>query len=175
MEEKLSGVRKVKEKSTSIVTDLTDLRILDQLQKDASQSNQDLAALVGVSPATCLRRVRRLVDAEVIERRVALLSPARMGVGLTGIVEVTLDHQGAERLAAFERRADTELAVQQCYRVSAGPDFVIIATVIDMGAWAALVERLFTQDANVRNVKTFFVVARAKYDLRVPLPWPAGG
>ena len=48
--------------------DATDLRILDQLPRDASLSNQDLAAAIHTSPATCLRRVKRLVDSGVIER-----------------------------------------------------------------------------------------------------------
>src|SRR5688572_7318209 len=100
--------------------DDTDLRILDQLQRDASLSNQDLAAAALTSPATCLRRVKRLVDSGVIERRVALLSPARLGSGLTALAEVTLDRQGAEHLAAFEARAVAEAGVQQCYRVSSG-------------------------------------------------------
>ena len=152
------------------VIDVTDLRILERLQQDASQSNQDLAEQCGISAATCLRRVRRLVETGVIERRVAVLSPERLGGSLTGIVEVTLDHQGAEHLTAFERRAIAEPSVQQCYRVSGGPDFVIIAQAADMAGWAALVERLFTQDANVRNVKTFFALRRTKFDLRIALP-----
>jgi Lrp/AsnC family leucine-responsive transcriptional regulator len=152
--------------------DATDLRILDILQRDASLSNQDLAAAVHTSPATCLRRVKRLVDAGVIERRVAILSPDRLGAGLSVIAEVTLDRQGAEHLAAFEARAVAEAEVRQCHRVSPGPDFVLIVQVHDMAAWGALVERLFTQDANVRNVKSFFSVRRAKFDTGLPLPVP---
>ena len=150
--------------------DATDLRILEALQTDASLSNQDLAAAAHTSAATSLRRVRRLVEAGVIERRVAILSPERVGAGLTVIAEVTLDRQGAEHLAAFERRAVAEAAVQQCYRVSPGPDFVLVLQVAGMPAWDALVERLFTQDANVRNVKSFFSVRRAKFEPRLALP-----
>ena len=124
--------------------DATDLRILDQLQRDASLSNQDLAARVHVSPATCLRRVKRLVESGVIERRVALLSAEKLGAALTAIVEITLDRQGAEHLAAFEARAVAEAAVQQCWRVSPGPDFVLVLQVADMAAYHALVQRLFT-------------------------------
>ncbi len=149
--------------------DATDLRILEQLQTDASLSNQDLAAAVHVSPATCLRRVKRLVDAGVIERRVALLSPHALGQSLSAIVEITLDRQGDEHLQAFEQRAVAEAAVQQCYRVSPGPDFVLVVCVRDMPAYHALSQRLFTQDANVRNVKSFFSVLRAKFEPRVPL------
>jgi Lrp/AsnC family leucine-responsive transcriptional regulator len=155
---------------TPLPLDATDLRILDVLQHDASLSNQDLAAAALTSPATCLRRVKRMVDAGLIERRVAILSPQLLDAGLTVIAEVTLDRQGAEHLAAFEARAVIESAVQQCHRVSPGPDFVLILQVADMKAWNALVERLFTQDANVRNVKSFFSVRRAKFETKLPLP-----
>jgi len=154
------------------MTDLddTDHRILGVLQRDASMSNQDLAAAVMTSPATCLRRVKRLVATGVIERRVAILSPERLGAGLTAVAEVTLDRQGAEHLAAFEVRAVGEFAVQQCYRVAPGPDFVLVLQVADMPAYDALVNRLFTQDANVRNVKAFFTVKRAKFEPAIGLP-----
>jgi Lrp/AsnC family transcriptional regulator, leucine-responsive regulatory protein len=150
--------------------DATDLRILEQLQRDASLTNQALAAAVHTSAATCLRRVKRLEETGVIERRVALLSPARLGAGLSAIIEVTLDRQGAEHLAAFETRAVAEVPVQQCYRVSPGPDFILGVQLPDMAAYHALVQRLFTQDANVRNVKTFFSVHRAKFEPAIALP-----
>jgi Lrp/AsnC family leucine-responsive transcriptional regulator len=149
--------------------DPTDLRVLEQLQADASLTNQALAERVHVSPATCLRRVKRLVETGVIERRIAILSPERLGIGLTALVELTLDRQGAEHLAAFEARAVAEPAVQQCYRVSPGPDFMLVLHVADMPAYHALVQRLFTQDANVRNVKAFFSVSRAKFEPRIVL------
>ena len=160
----------MEEKIESLPLDATDLRILDLLQGDAAMSNQALAAAVHTSPATCLRRVKRLVDAGVIERRVAILSPQRIDAGLTVIAEITLDRQGAEHLAAFEQRAVHDAAVRQCHRVSPGPDFVLVLQVANMAAWNSVVERLFTQDANVRNVKSFFSVKRAKFETRLPLP-----
>ena len=146
-----------------------DLKILDALQTDASLTNQALAERVHVSPATCLRRVKALVDAGVIERRVALLSSDRLGRGLTAIVEVALDRQGAEALAAFEARAVADGAVRQCHRVSPGPDFILIVYAADMPGYLALAQRLFTSDANVRNVKAFFSVHRAKFQPRIPV------
>ena len=149
--------------------DAIDLRLLDCLQNDASLSNQELAARAHTSPATALRRVRRLLDEGVIERRIAVLSPEKLGAGLTALVEITLDRQGAEHLDAFEQRALAEAAVQQCYRVSPGPDFLLVVHAADMAAYHTLVQRLFTQDANVRNVKAFFSVKRAKFDPRLVL------
>ncbi|MCW7541991.1 Lrp/AsnC family transcriptional regulator [Aquabacterium sp. A7-Y] len=154
--------------------DALDLRLLDFLQHDASLSNQALAERAHVSPATCLRRVRRLVELGVIERTVALLSPDRLGAGLTAVVEITLDHQAAEKLAAFEDKAVAEAAVQQCYRTSSGPDFVLIVQVRDMAAYHTLVQRLFTTDVNVRNVKTYFSVKRSKFEPAIALPSAPG-
>ena len=155
----------------SISLDAIDLQLLNLLQTDAAQSNQALAEQVHVSPPTCLRRVKRLHDAGLIERQVAIVSPDVVpGGGLTALCEVTLDRQGAEHLAAFEAKAVAEEAVQQCYSVSPGPDFLLVLWLHDMPAYHALVQRLFTQDANVRNVKAFFSVSRAKFEPSLALP-----
>lgn len=151
-----------------------DLALLAQLQRDASLSNQALAARVHVSPPTCLRRVKRLHDAGLIARQVAILNPealaAVLGHGLTAIVEITLERQDAQALAAFEQRVATEAAVQQCYRVSPGPDFCLVVHSRDMPDYQALTQRLFTADANVRNVKSYFSIHRAKFGAELPLP-----
>lgn len=156
-----------------ITIDATDWELLDWLQRDASLSNQDLAERVHVSPPTCLRRVKRLREAGLIERQVAILQPDRVaalqGHGLACIVEVTLDRQGTEWLDAFQARAVAEDGVQQCWRVAPGPDFVLVLQVRDMPDYLALSQRLFTSDANVRNVKAFFATQRAKFETKLPL------
>jgi len=149
--------------------DELDRRILDQLQTDASLTNQELAERVHASPPTCLRRVRRLTETGVIQKQVAILDPARLGSTLTALVEVTLDVQAAERMDEFEARMRDEPAVLQCYRVSPGPDFLLIAQVKDMPAYHALAHRAFTAQANVRNVRTFFSVHRAKFETRLTM------
>ncbi len=161
------------ESTAKLPLDAIDLRLLDLLQADAARSNQALADAAHVSPATALRRVRRLVEAGIIERQVAIVAPAKVG-GLSAIAEITLDRQGAEHVAAFEARAVAEAAVQQCYRVSPGPDLVLVLWLPDMAAYHALVQRLFTQDANVRNVKSFFATHRAKFAPAVQLGLPPG-
>jgi Lrp/AsnC family leucine-responsive transcriptional regulator len=148
--------------------DAIDLRLLELLQSDASQPNQDLAAAAHISPATALRRVRRLKKSGLVERCVALLAPDQVG-GLQVLVEVQLDRQGIEHLDAFEALAVADPSVQQCWRISPGPDFVLVLWLADMAAYNALVQRLFTQHANVRNVKSFFATKRAKFDPRFPL------
>ena len=157
----------------SFTLDAIDLGLLDQLQTDASLSNQDLAHRVHVSPPTCLRRVKRLREAGLIERQIAVLSGDRLapllGHGLQAVVEVSLDRQGDKEQEAFESRVVRDDAVQQCYRVSPGPDFILVVHTRDMPDYLALAQRLFTSDANVRNVKAFFSLRRAKFWPAVPL------
>lgn len=154
--------------------DAIDLQLLERLQTDASLSNQALAELVHVSPPTCLRRVKRLHEAGLIEREIAVLSvdtlASVIGHNLCAVVEITLDRQDQAALEAFEKKVLLEDAVQQCYRVSPGPDFCLVVHARDMPDYLALTQRLFTVDANVRNVKTFFSVKRSKFGARVPLP-----
>lgn len=151
----------------SIQLDDLDRRILNALQMDAAQTNNELAASVHASPPTCLRRVKRLIEAGVIDRRVAILSPESVGKTLTAIVEITLDKQGAEQLEAFELLLAKEDEILQCYRVSQGPDFVLIVQVADMPAYHALAHRIFAGHANVRNVRSFFSVHRSKFETRI--------
>lgn len=149
--------------------DELDRRILNALQLDASQTNHALAASVHASPPTCLRRVKRLVEAGVIARQVAILAPEKVGAGLSAIVEITLDHQAAERMVEFEALVAAEDAVLQCYRVAPGPDFVLLVQVADMPAYHALAHRLFAGHANVRNVRSFFSIHRSKFETRIAL------
>jgi len=156
-----------------ITLDATDVLLLQQLQLDASLSNQALAERVNTSAPTCLRRVKRLRDLGLIERQVAILSPVRLaqalGHGLSAIVEITLDRQDAAALDTFEARVAPIEAVQQCYRVSPGPDFVLVVHTRDMPTYHALAQRLFSSDANVRNVKAFFSIKRSKFGAELPL------
>ena len=152
--------------------DASDWRILQQLQLDASLSNQALAERCHLTPPTCLRRVRRLHALGLIERQVAIVRPEAIaplvGHGLQALVEVTLERQHAEALDAFETLAVAEDAVQQCWRVSPGPDFMLVVACSDMPAYLALSQRLFTAHRNVRNVKTFFATKRAKFSPHLP-------
>lgn len=154
--------------------DATDLKLLGLLQADASLNNVALAEKLHISAPTCLRRTKRLQQEGWIEKQVAILSADKlgryMGHGLTAIIEVSLDKQGEEWLEAFETRAVQEQAVQQCWRVSPGPDFMLVVQTTDMTAYLALTQSLLTQNANVRNVKAFFSVKRAKFGTELSLP-----
>lgn len=157
----------------SIALDATDLELLQALQQDAGRSNQALAQALHLTPPTCLRRVKRLQSLGLIERQVVILNSERLAValghGLQAVVEVSLDRQDSSALLQFETKAIAESAVQQCWRVSPGPDFILIVATQDMPAYLSLSQKLFTQDSNVRNVKTFFCVKRAKFTTDIPI------
>ena len=154
--------------------DAIDLQLLAILQANASISNIALADKLHISAPTCLRRTKRLQQEGWIEKQVAVLSSDKMarfmGHSVTALIEVSLDKQGEELLQAFETRAVQEAAVQQCWRVSPGPDFMLVVQVPDMPSYLAFTQRLLTQDANVRNVKAFFSLKRAKFGTEIPLP-----
>ena len=168
----MSAQAEINKQSGSL--DAVDLQLLAILQADASISNIALADKLRISAPTCLRRTKRLQQEGWIEKQVAILSSDKLGLAMghsvTALIEVSLDKQGEELLQAFETRAVQESAVQQCWRVSPGPDFMLVVQVPDMPSYLTFTQRLLTQDANVRNVKAFFSVKRAKFGTQIPLP-----
>lgn len=167
----------MKENSTTL--DASDLRLLDLLQHDASLSNQALADAAHLSAATCHRRIKRLRDEGWIEGQVAIVSADKLRQArqpiLQALVEVTLDVQTEEAMSRFETHAVQDSAVQQCWRVSPGPDFMIVLAVGDMDGYQQVAARLFTARLGVRNVRAFFAVKRAKFGTALPLQVPAPG
>ena len=147
-----------------------DARLLNRLQDDATLTLQALADELGLSHATCHRRVRRLHEHGWIERQVAIVSADRVrqaqGAGLHALVEVTLDPQTEEAMARFERVAVEHADVQQVWRVSPGPDFMVVIHVPDMPAYQAVARQLFTAAHGVRTVRAFFALHRAKFSAR---------
>jgi Lrp/AsnC family transcriptional regulator, leucine-responsive regulatory protein len=137
-----------------------DRRLLNELQQDCDLTHQQLADRLHASAPTCFRRVA-IVSPEAIGRI--------DGHGLTALIEVSLDRQSAESLDHFEQRVADEVPVQQCYRVSPGPDFVLVVFVSDMPAYHAFAHRVLSAEANVRNVRTFFSIRRSKFDPRIPV------
>lgn len=152
-----------------ITLDELDKRILNALQEDASLSNIALADRVHASAPTCLRRVNRLIEEGVIQKQVAMIDRSKVGPSLSVVVEITLDRQDEESQLAFELLADQEPAILQCYRVSSGPDFVLIIEVADMPAYHALAHHLFAAQKNIRNVKSYFSIKRSKFKVGMPV------
>ena len=113
--------------------DRTDLRLLAELQKDASLSNLELADKVGLSPTPCARRVKRLVTEGFIERQVAILNPERLGYDLTAHVSISMDRHTPDRFESFEAEIATYDEVIDCSVVTGqSADYLLRVVVKDM-------------------------------------------
>lgn len=149
--------------------DKIDRKLLTLLQQDASRTNADLAAEVGLSPSSCLRRIRRLTQAGVIDRVVAVLNPAKAGRTVKAIITVELERHGEQYVRRFLDMAANEPAVIQAYSVSGETDALLMLRLKDMDELDALTERLFREESNVARYYTAFVIRTGKETTEIPL------
>ncbi len=105
--------------------DAIDRAILNQLQADARLSNQELAQRIHLSPSACLRRVKALEDAGVIEQYVALVNPTAVGKHGTSFTIVNLEGTNNVVLAAFEKAVREVPEVLDCFYVAGSNDYLI--------------------------------------------------
>src|SRR5262249_37105339 len=115
--------------------DSFDRRLLDALQQDSRRTGGQLAEIVGLSPAACLRRAQRLREEGVIEREVALVAPAALGERVSVILLVTLDRDRRDAVDAFRRRICAAAEVMQCYSITGVFDLALVVTAPDMAAY----------------------------------------
>ncbi|MGQ7247868.1 Lrp/AsnC family transcriptional regulator [Halomonas sp. V046] len=150
--------------------DTIDRRLLDQLQRDASLTNQALADVVGLSPSACLKRVNRLKATGIIQRQVALLSPEALGPCLHMVVEVIMERDNRALYQRFEKRALAAPEVKQCYKVTGEIDFVLIVTVVDMAAYDHFCDAVLYADDNMKKFRTLISRKRSKFDTAERIP-----
>ena len=105
--------------------DAIDRSILNQLQHEGRLSNQDLAQRVHLSPSACLRRVKALEDAGVIDQYVALVNPAAVGRHGTSFTIINLESMNTAQLEAFEQAARDEPQILDCFYVAGSNDYLI--------------------------------------------------
>ncbi|MCW2305741.1 Lrp/AsnC family transcriptional regulator [Rhodobium gokarnense] len=149
--------------------DRLDKKILNLLQRDASRTNVALAEEVGLSPSSCLRRVRRLGRSGIIARIVAILDPARAGRVLKALVTVELKLHGEQHMRRFLDLAVAEEAVAQAYAVTGEIDVVLVLRLKDMEEFDGLCDRLFRDRTNVARFYTMMVIRTAKDETAIPL------
>jgi Lrp/AsnC family transcriptional regulator, leucine-responsive regulatory protein len=145
-----------------------DRRLLGALQKDCRRTGEELAQLVGLSAAACLRRAQKLREGGVIEREVALLAPAAVGQHLTLIVLVTLEREHANIIDDFKRGMERAAEVTQCYYVTGAADFVLVLSTADMEAYKDFTRRYFFE-RHVKRFETIVVMDRAKFSTALPI------
>ncbi|SOB75081.1 Lrp/AsnC family transcriptional regulator, leucine-responsive regulatory protein [Marinobacter sp. LV10R510-11A] len=153
-----------------IQIDKTDRRILAQIQKDASLTNQQLAEQVGLSPSPCLRRVRALEDAGIIVRTVTILDHKKLGLSLTAIILIGMDRHTPERFAAFEEKVAEYPEVLECYLVTGhDADYMLKVVVPDMDEYHHFLLNRITRIQGVSGVHSSFVLRRVIDHTALPL------
>ena len=151
--------------------DVTDLKILAILQEDASLSVAEIASRVNLSQTPCWRRIQRLEEQGVIERRVAILDPQAIGLGLSIFVEIETGDHSADWIARFADAVSEMPEVMEVYRMAGDVDYLLRIAVSDMAAYDAFYKRLIAL-VPLKNVTSRFAMERVKSTTAYPLPLP---
>ena len=152
--------------------DHTDLKILAILQEDASVSVAEVANRVNLSQTPCWRRIQRLEESGVIQRRVALLDPRAIGLDLTIFVEIETGDHSDEWLKGFADTVSAMPEVMDIYRMAGDVDYLLRVAVADMEAYDDFYQRLIAA-VPLKNVTSRFAMERVKSTTAYPLPDPA--
>jgi Lrp/AsnC family transcriptional regulator len=148
--------------------DVIDRRILDLLQRDATLSIAEIADQVGLSQTPCWKRIQRLESNGIIERRVAILNPEKLGLGLTVFVSIeTSDHSQAW-LTRFAEIVSAMPEVLEFYRMAGDIDYMLRVIVADMAAYDAFYKRLIAA-IPLKNVSSRFAMERVKASTALPI------
>lgn len=149
--------------------DRTDALILDALLRDGRMQNNDLAALVNLSPSPCLRRVRSLEEAGVILGYTALLDPTKVGLGLLAYVSVKLEKKGQMPAAEFARAVDAWPEVIECHSLTGDMDYLMRVQVEDLAHFSRFMMGKLLEQPGVADVKSSFALERVKQTAVLPL------
>jgi DNA-binding Lrp family transcriptional regulator len=155
--------------------DATDWLILRELQADGRITNIDLARKVGISAPPCLRRMRALEEAGIIEGFTAILNDRALGFDVSAFAMIKLHSQAEADLIAFEKRVQESPIVRDCYMLSGEIDFLLRCVAPDLSAFQDFIIHELTAAPNVESVKTTLVIRASKHAAGVPTELAAGG
>lgn len=149
--------------------DAFDAQILNLLQENNQLTSNEMASRVNLSPASCLRRVRRLRDEGAIIADVSIVAPEAAGQNVTLIVMVSVERESLDLLDQFKRSVQRTPEVMQCYYVTGDFDFVLVITAADLTAYEAFTRRFFLENPNIRRFSTMVVMNRVKFTTTIPV------
>jgi Lrp/AsnC family transcriptional regulator len=148
--------------------DEIDRALLDILQQDATLSIAQMAERVGLSPTPCWKRIQKLETAGVVMRRVALVDPRRVGVGLSVLVSIEAGEHTPEWLERFSAGVAAMPEVMEAYRMAGDVDYMLRVAVADMGEYDRFYKKLIAL-APMKNVTSRFAMERIKHTTAYPL------
>ena len=150
--------------------DRFDRQLLNLVQADSSQTAEQLAEHVGLSPSAIQRRLKRLREQGVIARDAAIVDPRTVGRPTFFVVSLEIERERPELLAQLREWLTKRAEVQQAFYVTGETDFVIIVTARDTEAFDALMSQLVQENPKVRRFTTNVVLGLLKQGLTIPVP-----
>ncbi len=156
--------------ATNIELDPKDWKILSALQHDASQSMQAIADAVGLSVNPCWRRIKRMEEAGVIARRVALLDPAKVGVDTCVFVTIRTRRHDAQWLEAFHEAVAGIDAIMECHRMAGDIDYLLKLRVSSIADYDRIYQKLIRRVPDLADVTASFSMEEMKATTALPRP-----
>ncbi|MEO1101561.1 MAG: Lrp/AsnC family transcriptional regulator [Pseudomonadota bacterium] len=149
--------------------DPTDAKILDLIQKDAALSVADIAERVGLSSSPCWRRIKRMEETGVIQRRVTLLDTKQLGLNFEVVANVKLALPSKDNLEAFENMIQNWSEVTECMTVTGAVDYVVHIVTTDMHAYDDFLREKLLGSSLVSDVQSRIVIRVSKRTTALPL------
>ena len=149
--------------------DATDRKILGLLQQDASLSVAEIGSRVGLSSTPCWKRIQRLESDGVIQKRVALVDPDKLGLGVTVFVSIETGDHSQDWLAHFADVVGAMPEVMEFYRMAGDVDYMLRVVVTDIGGYDAFYKRLIAA-VPLKNVTSRFAMEKIKSTTSLPIP-----
>ena len=148
--------------------DRTDKMILTLLQEDSTMPVADITKRVDLSPTPCWRRIQKMEEDRIIQRRVAVLNPEKVNVGVTVFVSITTDKHNHEWLKRFSEVIVKFPEVVSFYRMSGQVDYLLKVVVPDIAAYDTFYKKLVSE-IDIEDVSSAFAMERIKETTQLPL------
>jgi DNA-binding Lrp family transcriptional regulator len=149
--------------------DRTDRTILAELQRDGRLSNRELAERVHLSESACLRRIRALEEAGVVDRYAAMVNQSKVGLPGNVFVSITLNRQELTVLAAFEAAVKRVPEVMECYLMTGQQDYLLRVVVSDPSDFERLHSQQLTRLPGVARVQSSFALRTVRKSTELPI------
>jgi Lrp/AsnC family transcriptional regulator len=149
--------------------DAIDRKILKVVQDDASLSVAEIGSRVGLSSTPCWKRIQRLEADGVITKRVALVDPGKIGLGITVFVSIETGDHSQEWLAKFAETVSAMPEVMEFHRMAGDVDYMLRVVVPDIQGYDTFYKKLIGT-VPLKNVTSRFAMERIKSTTALPIP-----
>ena len=149
--------------------DSIDINILKQLQKDASLTAQEVAGKVNLSTSPCWRRINRLEQTGIIQKKVALLDLKKLGMQMVTFVSISLSRNDEDSLEMFEEQVQQFPEIVECYTVTGTMDYFLKIITRDIQHFESFLRRHLAQLPLIREIHSNVAVTQIKYSTELPL------